>query len=135
MKINIETIPHDKHRYSTCGDWWTDPDGTLQIRVSQLSDRRYEALVVIHELVEVLIEGTKRAGKLDVPHVFVREADDFDKAYERDRKPDDNESEPGCDLRAPYYQGHMAASAIENIAAMLLEVDYNDYAFEIASLS
>ena len=34
MKINIRTIPHDKQRYETCGDYWTDSEGRIKIVVS-----------------------------------------------------------------------------------------------------
>ena len=55
-RIFIETIPHSKQRYETCGDWWWDDDGeTLQIRVSDTGDWRYNAAVAIHELTEVLL--------------------------------------------------------------------------------
>jgi len=133
MNIQIQIIPHNEHRYETVGDWWLDDDGTLQVRVSKLSDSRYEALVVIHELVEVLIESVKRTGKLEIPQKLVEETDMFDKRYEYGRAADDEESEPGCEPDCPVYQGHMAASAIENIVAMLLNVNYNDYADEIAA--
>lgn len=135
VKINIEIIHHAQHRYPTVGDWWVGPEGTLEIRVSKLKDPRHEALIAIHELTEVLIETVKRLGKLDVPPAeFVAEADKFDETYEENRAEGDDESEPGCETTAPYYQGHMAASAIENIAAMLLGVNYNTYADEIASM-
>jgi hypothetical protein len=134
MKINIEVIPHKEHRYETVGDWWLDAEGVLQVRVSKMSDSRYSALVVIHELAEVLIESVKRTGQLVVPQSLVDETDKFDKAYEAAREPDNEEGEPGCEPTCPVYQGHMAASAIENIAAMLLGINYNEYADEIASL-
>ena len=134
MRINIETISHAQQRYPTVGDWWLDDAGVLQVRVSKMSNPRYGALIVIHELVEVLIESAKRTGSLNVPVRLVEETDAFDKHYEANRGSDNEEGEPGCEPDCPVYQGHMAASAIENIAAMLLGVNYNDYADEVASL-
>jgi hypothetical protein len=134
MKINIEIIPHEQQRYPTVGDWWVDPDGTLQIRASQLSESRYSALVALHELVEALIEGIKESDRLDVPPSLVAKADAWDKRYEERRPPDDKYSEPSAVPTCPVYEGHMAASAIEHVAAMLLGVDYNHYQTKIADL-
>ena len=151
MKLNIEVIPHGEQRYETCGDWWVDNEGIVQVRVSRLSERKYEYLILIHELTEMFLELAKRRTK-PMPHsrltpkpphedrqlaelIFLAdETDRFDKRYEDARPPDDNESEPGCEPDCPVYQGHMAASAIENIAAMVLEVNYNKYADEVAAL-
>ena len=55
MKINIETIPHGDQRYPTVGDYWDDPNGVVQVRVSDMKDWRYEALVVVHELIEMFL--------------------------------------------------------------------------------
>jgi hypothetical protein len=134
MKINIEIIPHAAQRYSTVGDWWVDPDGTLQIRVSKLSDPEFSALVALHEVVEVLIEGIKREGALAVPEELVRQTDGFDRAYEDRRAASDETSEPGYEYDCPVYQGHMVASAVEHLAAMVCGVNYNDYSEEITSL-
>ena len=55
LNINIKTIPHDQQRYDTVGDYWMDHvSGELQIRVSDMSNWRYEALVAFHELAEYL---------------------------------------------------------------------------------
>ena len=133
MRIDIQVIPHNDQRYETVGDWWLDSEGTLQVRVTRLSDPRYARLIVIHELVEFLLESQKRGGDLSAMEKLVKETDAFDKAYEAKRPPDDDESEPGCEPTCPVYQGHMAASAIENVCAMVLGVNYNDYADEVAA--
>jgi hypothetical protein len=134
MKINIEEIDHREQRYPTVGDWWLDTDGVLQVRVSRLSDPRYGALVVLHELVEVLIEGVKRTGRLAIPQALIDEVDAFDKRYEADRPKDDDTSEPGSDPTNPAYRGHMAAMATEHIAAMLFGINWNTYNDEVMSL-
>ena len=139
MKINFEVIPHNQMRYETCGDWWLDAEGVIQFRVSRMSNNRFSALVFIHEFVELMIELAKRSfGQLEAREILkqlVARTDHFDKEYEKGRPADDDESEPGCEPRCPVYQGHMAASAIEHIAAMILGVNYNQYADEIAAMS
>ena len=54
MNVKIVTIPHEEQRYPTVGDWVVNGDN-LYISVSKMSDPRYELLVAVHELVEVLL--------------------------------------------------------------------------------
>src|SRR5215467_14962981 len=59
--ITIEAAPPAaKMRYPTVGDWQFKPDGSLHITVARMSDRRYEFLVGLHELVEALLCKTGR---------------------------------------------------------------------------
>jgi hypothetical protein len=138
MKLNIEIIPHHEQRYETVGDWWLDREGVLQVRISRLSMHRYEILVLIHELVEIFIEWHRRTQRgLDDTKSLLEltsETDEFDILYEKRRKRGDKESEPGCETECPVYNGHMAASAIEHVAALIFGINYNDYANEIANL-
>jgi hypothetical protein len=125
MKVIIETIPHQEHRYTTVGDWYYDPDGTLRIKVSQLSDWRYEALIAIHELVEVML----------CDHAGVTETvvDKFDKEFEANREPD-NEDEPGDEPDAPYVHQHCVATGIERILAAEMGVNWKPYEDELCEL-
>jgi hypothetical protein len=125
MKINIETIPHQEHRYTTVGDWWVDETGTIQIRVSELSDWRREALIAVHELVEILL--CKNEG------ITTEEVDQFDKLYEANRAPD-CEDEPGDDPKAPYVRQHCIATGIERILAAELGVQWKPYEEELCEL-
>lgn len=125
MNINIEIIPHEQHRYTTVGDWWFDNHGVLQIRVSQLSDWRREALIAVHELVEVLI--CKHDG------VSTETVDKFDKDFEASRKPD-NGDEPGDEPNAPYVKQHCIATGIERILAAALDVQWKPYEQELDEL-
>jgi len=118
-KIVIEVIPHDKQRYPTVGDWYRDENNDLVIKVSDLGDRRYEALVAIHELVEVLL--------CDEANIDQKVVDDFDMAYEKNRLPSDK-SEPGDDPKAPYYFQHQYASLIERMLSAYFKVDWEKYA-------
>lgn len=136
MKIVIETIPHDQQRYPTCGDWYyTDEPTTpevgaptekvLHIKVSNLSDRRREALIAIHELVEVML--------CEHDGVTQEAVDDFDKAYEATRQEGDV-SEPGDDEKAPYRDQHCFATGIERLLASRLGVGWKEYESELEQL-
>lgn len=125
MNINIETIPHEQHRYTTVGDWWFDEQGNLQIRVSDLGDWRKEALIAVHELVEVLM--CKHDG------VSTESVDAFDKAFETNRAAD-NEDEPGDEPDAPYVRQHCIATGVERILAAQLGVAWKPYEQQLGDL-
>jgi len=123
--IVIKTIPHAEQRYPTCGDWYYDADKSLQIRVSQMHDSRYEFLVALHEVIEVkLCEWCGVTQKV---------VDDFDMEYEKNREEGD-ESEPGDSPRAPYKFQHCVATGIERIVAAVMGVDWSDYEATINAL-
>lgn len=139
MKINIETIPHDQHRYPTVGDWYLDDQGTLVIRVSELGDWRQEFLIAIHELVEW--------AKCKYDGVTQEKVDEFDMEYEKNRESALNDlanppevkalieiAEPGDDSAAPYRKQHCLATGIERIMAAELEVPWDQYEQKIESL-
>src|SRR6266403_2512350 len=115
MRIVIETIPHEKQRYPTVGDWFFDEKGDLIIWVSELGDWRYEALISVHELVEVLLYKQKGVSQADV--------DQFDIQYEKLRQEGDV-LEPGDDPKAPYKVQHCIATGVERILAAELGVDW-----------
>jgi hypothetical protein len=125
VKITIETIAHEQQRYPTCGDWTFDAAGNLTIKVSQLSDPRFEALIAIHELTEAVM--CQHAG------VTQEMVDLFDKAFERDRHPD-NDDEPGDHPDAPYRRQHGIASGIESILAAEMGVVWGQYEKEVNAL-
>ena len=126
MKINIEVIPHYEQRYPTVGDYWKDPDGTLQVRISKLSDWRFMALIIIHELWEYF-----RVKRDKIP---LKTIDDFDMDYEKNR-PKCDHSEPGDFPTCPYRDAHCAASGVERILASELGVVWLDYELEIMGLN
>lgn len=140
MNITVEVIPHDKQRYPTCGDWFYEPNGEdLVIRVSKLSDWRYEALVQVHELVEVLVCKQNKVSQ--------KKVDEFDMAFEKARAVglDDpavsieektllSIAEPGDAAAAPYRGEHCFATGIERLLASALGVCWADYEKEIESL-
>lgn len=112
MNITVVTIPHDEQRYPTVGDWTFDGDGNLTVRVSDMGNWKYQALVAIHEIVEALACKDRGVHQVTV--------DAFDKAYAGD-------GEPGDDPRAPYYHQHRAATEIEMRLAKELGVDWVEY--------
>ena len=113
MRIQIETIQHAAQRYSTAGDWWWDPDGTLQMRISELPEPRYSALVMMHELTEALL--CRDRG------ITAEEVDAWDMGPGKDL------DDPGEDPRAPYHKEHDAATVIERVLAHEMGVNWNAY--------
>lgn len=127
MKINLEVIPHSEQRYITCGDWFIDNEGILQIRASDTGCKSYNFLLLKHELNEALTFLFRRSGGLNFLSKQAQEAADvFDIDYEKRRAPGEY-GEPGYETLAPYYYEHMLASADEHATAALLHVNYNDY--------
>ena len=128
MKISIETIPHEKQRYDTVGDWWFEGD-TLNIRVSDMGNTSYEFLVARHELDEAFLclkEG-----------VSERAVTEFDIRFEDMRKQFPEivkDREPGWDRSAPYRSQHKFATKGEVDMAKRLGVDWNDYDKKVNSL-
>lgn len=142
MNVRIEVIPHDQQRYSTCGDWYFEPNGEdLIIRVSKLSDPRFEALVAVHELVEVLLckqNGVTQEAvdKYDMEFENYRQAA-IDEAAELGHHEDKVElqiAEPGDQKDAPYRIEHCFATGVERLLAANLGVVWADYEKELESL-
>lgn len=119
MKIQIETIPHDAQRYPTVGDYWADSGGVEQIRVSSMPDWRYEALVAVHELVEMVL--VKQRG------ISEQAITEFDIGFEQAREAGTVRGEPGDDPRAPYQREHFFATNLERLLAAELGVDWFEY--------
>ncbi len=111
MKIIIESIPASQQRYDTCGDWWFDQDGTLQLRVSSddptLTTENHQLLVALHELVE--------AKLCQARGITQQQVDDYDMGSEQYFK--ENGEEPGDQFDAPYRREHRFAMLIEHLMA------------------
>jgi hypothetical protein len=112
--IHTSTIYHKHQRYDTAGDYYDIGPGKQWImHISRLGDWRYEALILIHELVEMCL--TKNDG------VDWSEIDHFDVG-------DGKESnDPGMLQNAPYHFQHMKATDIEQQMAIALGVDWDEY--------
>jgi hypothetical protein len=118
MRIEIEVIDHNRQRYDTTGDWIIDNDGNITIYVSKLKNWKYEMLIAIHELVEVILCKNKGISQ--------EEVDKFDIAFEKKRKPG-NIDEPGDDPKAPYRLQHFAATMIERTMCLSLGCSWRKY--------
>lgn len=128
MNIAIKTIPHNDQQYETCGNWWFDGDGNIEIRVSDTGNWKYEVLVAVHEILEVCL--CKDRG------IDPRAVDAFDAQYEKERlegKHADSD-EPGDDPAAPYQKEHRFATALEMLFAQQLGVDWLEYEKTIVAL-
>ncbi len=126
MNITIRTIPHQDQRYDTTGDWWFLHNGDIEIRVSSVDNWRYEALVAVHELVEILL--CKHQG------ISQERVDAFDMDFEKARPEGDN-SEPGDDPMAPYYNEHQSATILERQLAKELGINWREYEERLRNLT
>ncbi len=123
--IIVETIPYDQMRYPSVGDYTSDENGALTVKIAELPDWRYVRLVAIHEIIEATL--CRQDGVTDA------EIDAFDIAFEANR-PEDDDSEPGDDPAAPYRRQHLMATAIEKMIAAALGVDWKTYEEAINAL-
>lgn len=117
--IIVETVPHGNQRYPTVGDFLTNENGTLEVRISGMSDWRYNRLIAIHEIVEATL--CREAG------ITEASIDAFDMAFA-------GEGEPGDDPSAPYRRQHLMATAIEKMLAAAMGVDWLAYEAAVNAL-
>lgn len=125
MKIIIETIPHDKQRYPTVGDYQYLEDGSIYITVSEMGDDKYNTLVALHELIEAKLTEWEAIKEQDITA--------FDVEFEKNRQ-EGNIDEPGFDSSAPYRKQHTIATGIELLIAAEAGVDWNQYDKVVNSL-
>lgn len=126
MNITIAAIPHASQRYPTCGDWWVDDHGVMQIRVSEEMGPDSCFLVAIHECIEAVI--AMRRG------VTVKEVDEFDIAYEKAHRVGGtldgerlDETEPGDDPACPVFKEHGVATGIERILCAEMGISWSQH--------
>lgn len=117
MRIVIETIPGDQQPYPTVG-YWEFGNGELRIDVTDTGNDDFNCLILVHELIEALLCAEQG--------ITTEQVDEFDMAFERERKQGDK-SEPGDDPKAPYRIQHKQAEAIELLMASFLKVDWREY--------
>lgn len=88
---------------------------------------RYNALVAIHELVEVvLLQGVYgRYGSSGFGYILGL-VDDFDIQYEKAR-PAGDVSEPGDSVDAPYRDEHCIATAVEHMLCGAMRIPWSRY--------
>ena len=121
MKIIIETIPHDKQRYPTVGDYWVDKDGTRHIVVSDMGNDDYALLVALHELIEQTLTEKRGIKEEDITA--------FDEKFEieRDNGFHNDDEEAGDAPDAPYRKEHFFSTSVERLVAGELGVDWKTY--------
>lgn len=124
-RIEINFIPHKDHRYPTIGDYFESGEvGNVIINVSKMTDKRYEMLVAIHELIEMCL--------CDTDGIPLDEIDRFDKSAFGQASDD-----PGFESKAPYRKQHTIATGIEMMLAAEMGVDwvrYENYLGHLMSL-
>lgn len=118
MEIHIKTIPIEDMRYPSCGDYWYDKNGVLQIRVADMGDSFYETMVAVHEIIEEAL--TKKRG------ITEQQIMDFDLEFEANRK-EGNLDEPGFDINCPYLKEHTFATSVEMCMCAMAEINFMEY--------
>ena len=99
-------------RNDQCGDWRIDPGFPVRAMTLDLGNHDFNALLLIHELVEAL--SCKR------DHVRDEEVCAFDAAYKGD-------GEPGDEENAPYHRQHKLATLVETNIALAWGIDLIAY--------
>lgn len=128
LKINIKTIPHEKQRYETVGDYFTDKKGVEQMRISDMKNKDYEFMVALHEFIEQHL--TKREG------ISGKVIDKFDMEYEQQRGRGflGDDSEAGDDPNCPYRKQHQFATIIEKLLCHEMGIDWDTYDMVVSNL-
>ena len=109
MRIDIKAVDPSVIRYSTCGDWWWNGDGSLQVSVPEYGSRNSSFLVALHELVEAWL---CRAAHITEAEVLKWDLD----------HPDSDE--PAEEKGSPYIHQHNTALKVEKIVAKALGIDF-----------
>lgn len=111
-EVQIEVIQPAHMRYRTVGDWFFDEPDILTIQVADTGNWKYNILVAIHELIEVVL--CRDAG------VTEKQVSDFDLKHQDDE-------DPGSHPKAPYRIQHLTAMGIEMVLAAMLGVNWRVY--------
>lgn len=111
-RVIIQTKRPEEMRYRTVGDWFDSGDGALTIEVADTGNWKYNILVAIHELCEVVQCVDKGITQKSV--------DKFDFAHQDDE-------DPGSHPKAPYHDQHMNAMGIEMLLSVALGLKWRSY--------
>lgn len=126
MDIIIKVIPESEQRAEVNGaDWFWDEKGDLQVRVSPMSDWRYEVALAFHEAFEACL--CKDAG------VTQKSVDDFDMAYDL-AHPDQPDLNAGDELDAPYKHQHNYATIVDRLFIGACGLSWKAYDDELAKV-
>lgn len=116
--MHIEIRTSDNLRYASAGDYFEE-DGKIVIVVFDQGNDDHNLLIALHELLEQAL--CRKRG------ITNEQIDAFDFSYEEHRHPDDDTSEPGDDPACPYRREHRFAMIVEQMMALELGVDWNEY--------
>ena len=108
--IYVEFIEQSQHRYSTCGDYFHEPD-RIVFRITRFDNPIYSMAILIHELWEEL--RTRQAG--------IKEEDIT--RFDIESGLDD----PGLSPDAPYHKQHMESDALERFCIVMGGADWVEY--------
>jgi hypothetical protein len=126
MNINIKVIPESEQRETVNGaDWFFDDQGDLQVRVSPMSDWRYEVALAFHEAFEACL--CKNNG------VTQKSVDDFDMAYDL-AHPDQPDINAGDEPDAPYVREHNYATIVDRLFIGACGLFWKKYDDELATV-
>lgn len=112
LDIEIKTIPQKEQRYVTVGDYWQEGE-KLIFRISDCNNRKYEWMLIIHELVEKCLN--EHAGITD------QQVDDYD------LKSESLEEEPGDEPDCPYRDQHCFATSVEKLLCAAMGLPWKEY--------
>lgn len=109
--VSITVVQPNLMRYRTVGDWQVS-GGALAIQVADTGNWKYNILVGVHELVEVILCVNDGVSEKKVSN--------FDLAHQAD-------DDPGTHPKAPYHKQHLIAMSVEMMLAALLGVKWRVY--------
>ena len=119
--VSISIVPMEKQRYKTLGDYIIYPNEEIVIKVSNTGINKYNLLIAVHELIEVLLTEDRGIKEPDIAK--------FDIKFEKERKDGKHEEweEPGDSPDSPYRKEHRFAENIERQLAHELGINWNEY--------
>jgi hypothetical protein len=126
MNIIAKVIPESEQRKEVNGaDWYFDESGDMQVRVSPMSDWRYEVALMLHEIFEAALCKDK-----GIPEPKVAE---FDMAYDiaHPNQPDLN---AGDEPDAPYVHEHNYATVVDRLFIGACGLYWKKYDDELATV-
>ena len=110
-QTEILIIPHKEQDYDTCGNYGEDGCGWW-MEISKMERWEYEALVAVHELVEMILTKQHK--------VSWNKITDFDNF--NIKHPD-----PGTLKHAPYHKEHIFSMKIEKMLCKELGISWEKY--------
>jgi hypothetical protein len=111
-RIRVDFVEQSIQRYPTVGDY-VECNAFVNFRITDMHNPIYSAAILLHELVEKILNDRDGIPDSDV------DAWDFGEGADL---PD-----PGLDPRAPYHRNHMIADAIERSFIALAGEDWVRY--------